>query len=91
MSGANEALAFEEERYVALHQSTLRKAEMLVSITERQWKGILKTDATWKERYSLKLVAVTDLLTDHWLFKTIGFLSITVGLVTGIIFLIGLF
>lgn len=91
LSGADEALAFEEERYVALHQSTLRKAEMIVSITERQWKGILKTDATWRERYKLNLVAVTDLFTDHWLFKTIGFLSIVVGLVTGIIFLVGLF
>jgi hypothetical protein len=47
ISGAEEAKAFERKDYVALHQSTLRKVDILHSLAERAYRGTLKTNASW--------------------------------------------
>jgi hypothetical protein len=50
MTGADEAEAFEKGDYVALHQSTLRKVDILAAIAERAHGKTLKTNATFWER-----------------------------------------
>lgn len=85
--GSEEAKAFEAGRYVALHQSTLGKVRIIASIAERQWKGKLKTEAGWKEIYGTRVEGLADLVTNHWLFKLIGFISIIITLITGIPFI----
>jgi hypothetical protein len=60
LTGAQEAEAFKQKDYVALHQSTLRKVDILHSITERAYRRTLQTDASWWVRHGgrLRLVAM---------------------------------
>ena len=47
LSGGEEARAFDEKKYVALHQSTLRKVDILANLAARAHDGTLRTNATW--------------------------------------------
>ena len=47
LTGQEEAEAFQSHDYVKLHQSTLRKVDVLADIAERADRGILKTYASW--------------------------------------------
>jgi hypothetical protein len=47
LSGADEAQAFQRGDYVALHQSTLRKVDVLADIAERARRGTLRTNSNW--------------------------------------------
>lgn len=91
LTGKDEATAFENREYVKLHQSTLRKVDILSSIANRAWKQDLKTSAKWKDMYGSNIVAFVEIVTDHWLYKVLGFTGIVatlLGLVFGIIPLI---
>ncbi len=45
--GVDEASAFERKEYVALHQSTLRKVDILHTLAERAYRGTLVTNTSW--------------------------------------------
>ena len=47
LPGAMEAQAFEDKEFVALHQSTLRKVDILSNIIKRTLDGNLKTNTNW--------------------------------------------
>ena len=47
MTGAQEAAAFEQRNYVALHQSTLRKVDVIDNIARRAHDGYLRTNTRW--------------------------------------------
>lgn len=50
LSGKDEAYAFKDRKFLSLHQSTLRKVDVLSSLLEEQINGSLKTSATiWDE------------------------------------------
>ena len=49
LNGASEAQAFEQQNYVGLHQSTLRKVDVLANIAGRAYDRSLKTNTTWWE------------------------------------------
>ena len=49
LSGEAEAEAFERGDYVALHQSTLRKVDVLANLAGRAHTNSLRTNATWWE------------------------------------------
>lgn len=51
LSGAQEAEAFVNRNYVALHQSTLRKVDVLANIGERAHSRHLKTNTSWWEMH----------------------------------------
>jgi hypothetical protein len=51
LTGAQEAEAFKQKDYVGLHQSTLRKVDILHSIAERAYRRTLQTDASWWVRH----------------------------------------
>lgn len=70
--GADEAKAFENQEYVKLHQSTLRKVDVLANIAERAESGTLKTNATWWEIHGGTLGAVSEWLREHWLISGIS-------------------
>ena len=70
--GADEAKAFENREYVKLHQSTLRKVDVLASIAERAESGTLKTNATWWEIHGGTLGAATEWLREHWIVSGIS-------------------
>lgn len=81
LSGAEEAKAFQNREYVKLHQSTLKKVDVLANVAQRTWNVSLKTEASWRDQYGSPLIGVIEYATDHWLFKLLGLIGIiiTVG------------
>lgn len=79
--GAEEAKAFEAGEYVKLHQSTLRKVDVLSNIAERAENGNLKTNASWWEINGISVGAVGEWLREHWFVSAIsGIATLTVGI-----------
>lgn len=70
--GADEAKAFDEREFVKLHQSTLRKVDVLANIAERAENGTLKTNATWWETHGGTLGASVEWLREHWIISGIS-------------------
>jgi hypothetical protein len=65
MTGAEEAAAFEARNYVSLHQSTLRKVDIITNIAGRVHDRTLKTNATWWELHGSSVRGVTDAIAIH--------------------------
>jgi hypothetical protein len=84
LPGADEATAFVNGEYVKLHQSTLKKVDVIQNILERTHEGTLKTDATWADQHGTSLAAAVDWATSSWLFKLLGSIGILVSLATNI-------
>jgi len=83
LSGEEEAQAFEQREYVKLHQSTLRKVDILANIAERTIDGKLKTNSTRKDIYGSNIAYVIELIKEHWVFyliAIIGSIASIVGL-----------
>jgi hypothetical protein len=80
LMGADEAKAFEDREYVAMHRSTLRKVHVLHRIAELADEGKLQTDATWRDRYGLHPQALAEWLSEHWLGTIVGFTSSAIGI-----------
>jgi hypothetical protein len=72
LTGKEEAEAFEQQQYVRLHQSTLRKVDMLSNVFERTEDGTLKTNARWSEIYGITPSTVVSLVKEHWFYSLIG-------------------
>ncbi len=66
LSGADEAAAFDRKEFVRLHQSTLRKVDILATICQRAANSALKTHARWVERYGFKPIVIAEVLKEHW-------------------------
>lgn len=81
LTGAEEAAAFEEKQFVKLHQSTLRKVDVLANLAGRAHAGDLKTLASWWEVNGRSIKATGEWLREHWL---IGALIVLAGLATAI-------
>jgi len=81
LTGAEEAEAFERKDYVKLHQSTLRKVDILASVVERAYNGRLKTHAKIKDIYGSYPDALSEFLREHWLPTLIAFVSAVLGII----------
>src|SRR3972149_10854526 len=81
LNGEQEAKAFNNREYVKLHQSTLRKVDILANIAERTADGSLKTDARTSEIYGGYFSAITELMREHWVFTLLS----VIGAVASII------
>lgn len=68
LTGKEEADAFDNKNYVALHQSTLRKADVLANVAERANDGTLKTNAGWWDVHGGGLRQIVDGAKEHPLF-----------------------
>lgn len=75
LSGAEEAKAFERKEFVKLHQSTLRKVDVLANIADRAHRGDLLTLATWWERNGQSVKRAVEWLKEHWLIGAISVLA----------------
>lgn len=86
LTGREEADAFENKEFVRLHQSTLRKVDLIANIFERIVDGSLKTTASWWKVHGLHPVVFLEVLTEHWgwtllvVLTTIGSVATLVGL-----------
>ncbi|MCS7460361.1 hypothetical protein N0M98_09425 [Paenibacillus doosanensis] len=66
LEGKEEAEAFTNKEYVKLHQSTLRKVDVLHSLTERTMEGRLETKATFKQIYGYYPQGLFEAAKDNW-------------------------
>jgi hypothetical protein len=82
LSGKDEAEAFKRKDYVALHQSTLRKVDILHSLAERAYHGTLKTNASWWTRRGGTLRQIWMWIVEN---KTLAFIFAALALVLGIV------
>lgn len=82
MTGAQEAQAFVERNYVGLHQSTLRKADVLANIAERAYNEHLLTNTSWWQMHGGRIRTAAGWIADN---KFIMFAMGVVGLVLGIL------
>jgi hypothetical protein len=75
MTGAEEAAAFEAHNYVGLHQSTLRKVDVIANIAGRVHDRTLKTNATWWELHGSPIRGVTDAIAAHPVYVALAILG----------------
>lgn len=66
LNGAEEALCFDNKEFVKLHQSTLRKVDILNTIIEKLSNSNLKTNAKWKEIYGVNPQGIHEMIKDCW-------------------------
>ncbi len=69
LTGAEEAQAFDNKEYVKLHQSTLRKVDIL----GRTADGTIRTNSKWYEIYGIHPKVLVELVTEHWVCGILGF------------------
>lgn len=65
LNGAEEALAFENRNFVGLHQSTLRKVDVISDIAGRAHDRSLHVNTTWWEMHGGRARSVADWVLDH--------------------------
>jgi hypothetical protein len=65
LAGQDEAEAFDKKQYVKLHQSTLRKVDVLSNIVELTANGSLKTNSKKKDIYGNYFVAFAELVKEN--------------------------
>lgn len=80
LTGAEEAAAFENHNYVGLHQSTLRKVDVLANIAGRVHDKTLKTNATWWELHGNSLHAIADDVARHPITIALGIVGAVAGI-----------
>ncbi len=79
LTGKEEADAFDRKEYVKLHQSTLRKVDVMSNILERILDGTIKTKATWLEKNGYHPAAIVELAKEYWVLSIISFIVVAVG------------
>ncbi|MEY9980227.1 hypothetical protein [Lysinibacillus sp. RC79] len=88
LSGKDEAMAFDEQKYVELHRSTLRKVDIFHSILERVIDKSLKTKSNWYHIYGFTPQGIFDAIKDLWVFALISLiLGAALSAILGIVFL----
>ena len=65
LEGAEEAAAFESGEYLRLHQSTLRKVDIMANVFDRTHAKTLVTNGTWADKHGFHWAVVPELVKDH--------------------------
>ena len=71
LAGEQEAKAFQNKEYVRLHQSTLRKVDIIHSIAEKIVEDTLKTNSKMMTMYGYTPQGIYELVKDNWIFGVI--------------------
>jgi len=82
MTGAEEAQAFVDGNYVGLHQSTLRKVDVLANIAERAQNQQLLTNTSWWQMHGGRVRSAIDWLSGN---KLLLFGLTLAGVIIGIL------
>lgn len=72
LSGEDEAVAFDKAEYVKLHQSTLRKVDILASLFDNTSSGALKTKSSIKDIYGNHFYYCIEVIKEHPIFVTLS-------------------
>jgi len=81
LNGKQEADAFENEKFIELHQSTLRKVNCLSDILYKTLDKSLVTEATFRDIYGIYPKALVEYIKDHWLWGLIVMIAIVFGFI----------
>jgi hypothetical protein len=81
LDGKDEAAAFEAREFVKLHQSTLRKVNVIASILERTLQGNLKTNAKWYQIYGFHPKALLEIIMEHWIWSLVVVIATVLSIV----------
>lgn len=84
LTGQQEADAFDAGEYVKLHQSTLRKVDVMSNILERVLDGSVRTNTTWLEKTGYHPAVVIELIREHWVWSIIVGVVAVIGFVASI-------
>lgn len=79
LTGAQEAAAFVAKEFVKLHQSTLRKVDVLANLADRAHRGDLVTLSSWWEQNGQSIKRCIEWLKEHWLISGISVAVSIVG------------
>ena len=82
LTGKQEATAFEEKEFVKLHQSTLRKVDVMANIAGLARDRSLKTNANWWDMHGGRVMWAWNWVTEHpkW-----GFGGVVVAIIIAIV------
>lgn len=81
LSGEEEAKAFEDKEYVKLHQSTLRKVDILANILGRVVNRTLKTNTHWLKTSYVNPKVLGEIIKEHWIFTILSFTGAIITLI----------
>jgi hypothetical protein len=81
LTGAGEARAFEKRNFVALHQSTLRKVDVVANIAGRAHDRNLKTNTTWWEMHGGRVRTALIWMPENRTFQVVAGLASIAGLI----------
>jgi hypothetical protein len=84
LSGRQEAEAFENRNFVALHQSTLRKVHVIANIATRACDRDLRSNTTWWEMHGGRVRTALSWMAENRTFQLIAGLASIAGLVLAI-------
>lgn len=84
LTGQQEAQAFENRNFVGLHQSTLRKVDVIANIAERAHSRQLKTNTTWWEMHGGRVRSVLNWLVENKMLAFAASLASILGLAIAI-------
>jgi len=80
LTGAQEAKAFEDRDFAALHQSTLRKVDVIANIAGRAHDRDLKTNTTWWEMHGGRVRTALIWMAENRTYQVMAGLASIVGL-----------
>jgi hypothetical protein len=80
LNGASEAEAFEQGNFVGLHQSTLRKVDMIANIAGRANDRSLKTNTTWWEMHGGRLRTFVHFAAENRTFQLVTAIASMISL-----------
>ena len=80
LNGEQEAAAFVDKQFVKLHQSTLRKVDVLANIADRAHRRDLLTLASWWEQNGQSVKRAIEWLKEHWLLSAISVVTSIVAI-----------
>ncbi len=79
LNGKEEAEAFENEKYIELHQSTLRKVNCLSDIIYKVLDRSLIIEAEFMDIYGIYPKAIIGYIKEHWIFTFFGIIALIIG------------
>jgi len=78
LTGEEEAEAFQNKEYLRLHQSTLRKVDIMANIFERAADRTLKTNSNWQEVYGVSPKVLIELANEHWIISALSIIALLI-------------
>lgn len=85
LTGKQEADAFDNQEYVKLHQSTLRKVDVMNNILDRTLDGSLKTKSSSWRRYGLHPAALLEVVQQHWIWGLMVVVGVLITIFTPVL------